>query len=200
MRSPEQDRFVTVTRAEASQSREPIEEEVTADQVVDRQIADATSGVGFLTLEQNGRPGQSILRTSTSSRSAPRESVIKVINPDTYQVFGSSRSRGVIMTPDGQSADYTLEVVHQPAGPHGSSMTSMMNLSAKTEGSDPPQDAVARSREQVLVNRQLHDEAVEFTSALPDGLPDKVQATPPSQTPGGPPPRDRKSTRLNSSH
>lgn len=137
--SPDQDRFVTISRAEASQYGAAIEES-SLDQLVDRQVADATSGVSGITLEQSGKPGQSVFRTAPNQRVVHNNSVINVLDPDSFQTAGMSRPKGVTISPNGQTA-YALDVSHQPVHPQTSvSMTSTtMNLqeAPETLGSAP---------------------------------------------------------------
>ncbi|KAH8113810.1 hypothetical protein DFH11DRAFT_1509774 [Phellopilus nigrolimitatus] len=99
--SPERDRFVTVSRAEASQSQTPKDEiSLESREPDDRQVLDATSGIGVLTLEQTGYPFPG---DQSNSRVVNNKSFINVLNPGAFQTTGFDSSRGVITSARGNS-------------------------------------------------------------------------------------------------
>lgn len=110
--SPDQDRFVTVTRAEASQSRAPTEE-TSVDQLIDRQVADATSGVGVLTLGQNG---QTVFQSVPNPRNLTSKPVINVLDPSAFQsTEGRKQPRGIVVSSsnlESMSVHKVLYVAH----------------------------------------------------------------------------------------
>ncbi|KAI5116253.1 hypothetical protein M0805_009537 [Coniferiporia weirii] len=94
--SPEQDRFVSVSRAEASQCQTPTEEVLTgalSKDADDRQVADATSGIGVLTLEQNG---YAFTGAPPSFHALTQKSFVSVLNPGAFQTAGANRPHGVL--------------------------------------------------------------------------------------------------------
>ncbi|OCB84914.1 hypothetical protein A7U60_g8136 [Sanghuangporus baumii] len=202
-RTPEPDRFVNVSRAEASQAL-TLMKETTIDQVSDSQVADASSRNGFSSTEQNGSLGQTVPRgTPASTRSAPNKSVIKVMNTDTFQSTSDGRSQGVLMTPSGQSA-YSLSVAQQPAHPQAlSSMTSTMDFhgSPGASSTSPVQRNTVvqengrqiqdRPRSQPQPSVGIHYPYQTHTPPIPTPL--SRMAAPPFASPGAsaesPPPR-----------